>query len=141
RLPRGARRRGGRRGSLGPDPLLSRALPAGETLDLTASLHDLNPEPADVRIKTLLEEVGVERRAGDRVAELSAGMRQRIDICRAVLPNPELLLLDEPDAPLDAEARRAVGPLIAAGERTRAVGSHDRGYATPGAEGVTELRR
>ena len=44
-----------------------------------------------------------------------------------MLPEPELLLLDEPDAHLDAEAREPVEPLIAAGEgRTRVVVSHDR---------------
>jgi ABC-type multidrug transport system ATPase subunit len=139
-LPKETHRMRGRVGYLGHEPLLYRDLTARENLDLTAALHDLNPEPADVRIKILLDAVGMEARAHDRVAELSAGMRQRIDICRAVLPTPELLLLDEPDAHLDAEARRAVEPLIAAGEgRTRAVVSHDR-EAAAGADVVLELR-
>lgn len=139
-LPKETQRLRGRVGYLGHEPLLYRDLTARENLDLTAALHDLNPEPADERIKILLDAVGMERRAGDRVAELSAGMRQRIDICRAVLPTPELLLLDEPDAHLDAEARQAVEPLIAAGERTRAVVSHDREFAMAGADVVLELR-
>jgi heme exporter protein A len=139
-LPKETFRLRGRVGYLGHEPLLYRDLTARENLDLTAALHDLNPEPADERIKILLDAVGMEGRAHDRVAELSAGMRQRIDICRAVLPIPELLLLDEPDAHLDASARAAVEPLIAAGEnRTRVLVSHDREAATAGADAVLEL--
>ena len=81
------------------------------------------------------------RRADDRTAELSAGMKQRIDICRAVLHDPPLLLLDEPDSHLDPEARLLVEPLIAAGAgRTRVVVSHDRDTARAGADAVLELR-
>ena len=58
------------------------------------------------RIDELLAASGMERRADERVAELSAGMRQRLAICRCVLHEPELLLLDEPDSNLD-EAGRA----------------------------------
>jgi ABC-type multidrug transport system ATPase subunit len=79
-------------------------------------------------------------RADDRVAELSAGMKQRIDICRAVLHEPDLLLLDEPDAHLDPEARREIAPLIAAGNgRTRLIVSHDRDVAAADADFVLEL--
>jgi heme exporter protein A len=139
-LPKETYRLRGRVGYLGHDPLLYRDLTARENLDLAAALHELNPEPADERIKHLLEAVGMERRAGDRVAELSAGMRQRIDICRAVLHTPELLLLDEPDAHLDAEARKAVEPLIAVGgSRTRVIASHDREAASAAADAVLEL--
>jgi heme exporter protein A len=139
-LPKETIRLRGRVGYLGHEPILYRDLTARENLDLAAALHGLNPEPAAERIRYLLEAVGMERRAGDRVAELSAGMRQRIDICRAVLHTPELLLLDEPDAHLDTSARAAVEPLIAAGgDRTRVLVSHDRERAAAGADSVLEL--
>jgi heme exporter protein A len=131
----------GRVGYLGHEPLLYRDLTIRENLDLAAALHRLNPEQADIRIRTLLEDVGMAHRAHDRVAELSAGMKQRVDICRAVLHGPALLLLDEPDAHLDAEARHGVQPLIGAGEgRSRVIVSHDREAATAGADLVLELR-
>jgi heme exporter protein A len=131
----------GRVGYLGHEPLLYRDLSPGENLALAAALHGLDPPSSTTRIERLLEAVGMDRRGGDRVAELSAGMKQRVDICRAVLHEPVLLLLDEPDAHLDEEARRLVAPLIGPGSgSTRVVVSHDREAATAGADVVLELR-
>jgi heme exporter protein A len=139
-LPKETHRLRGRVGYLGHEPLLYRDLTPRENLELAAALHGLEPEAAAARIGRLLDAVGMSTRAGDRVAELSAGMRQRIDICRAVLHEPDLLLLDEPDAHLDPEARRRIAPLIAAGDgRTRVLVSHDRGAATEGADFALEL--
>jgi ABC-type multidrug transport system ATPase subunit len=130
----------GKVGYLGHEPLLYRDLSPRENLELAAALHGLAPEKAGARIEALVEAVGMAARAGDRVAELSAGMKQRIDICRAVLHEPELLLLDEPDAHLDPEARRDVAPLIAAGNgRTRVLVSHERGTAIEQSGFVLEL--
>jgi len=139
-LPKERHRLRGRVGYLGHQPLLYRDLSPRENLSLAAALHGLEPAFARTRIGELLEVVGMERRADDRTAELSAGMKQRIDICRAVLHEPPLLLLDEPDSHLDPEARRLIAPLIAAGgERTRVVVSHDRDAARAGADAVLEL--
>jgi ABC-type multidrug transport system ATPase subunit len=131
----------GRVGYLGHAPLLYRDLSPRENLRLAAALHRLDPAASESRIEQLLEGVGMANRGDDRVAELSAGMKQRIDICRAVLHEPELLLLDEPDAHLDSEARLLVAPLIGAGTGpSRVVVSHDREAATAGADVVLELR-
>jgi ABC-type multidrug transport system ATPase subunit len=139
-LPKELHRLRGRVGYLGHEPLLYRDLSPRENLELAAALHGLEAGDAGPRTELLLDAVGMTARARDRVAELSAGMRQRIDICRAVLHEPDLLLLDEPDAHLDPEARRRVAPLIAAGDgRTRLVVSHDRGAATEASDFVLEL--
>ncbi|HEU4979959.1 MAG TPA: ABC transporter ATP-binding protein [Solirubrobacterales bacterium] len=131
----------GRIGYVGHSPLLYRDLTPRENLELAAALHGLDPAAASARIEELLAAIGMTGRADDRVAELSAGMRQRVDVCRAVLHEPPLLLLDEPDAHLDAEARRLIEPLVSAGPgRTRVVVSHDRERATAGADSVLELR-
>jgi ABC-type multidrug transport system ATPase subunit len=139
-LPKETYRLRGRIGYLGHEPLLYRDLTPRENLSLAASLNGIDEPEAEQRIGRLLDAVGMSLRAGDRVAELSAGMRQRIDICRAVLHEPELLLLDEPDAHLDPEARERIEPLIAAGEgRSRVVVSHDREAAAQSADSVLEL--
>ena len=139
-LPKETYRLRGRVGYLGHEPLLYRDLSARENLALAAALHGIDSAEAGERIEGLLEAVGMARRGDDRTAELSAGMRQRVDICRAVLHRPELLLLDEPDAHLDTEARRLVEPLISAGDgRSRVLVSHDREAAAAAADQVLEL--
>jgi heme exporter protein A len=139
-LPEQTDRLRGRVGYLGHAPLLYRDLSPRENLSLAAALHGLDQSASEARIGELLDRVAMSARADDQVAELSAGMKQRVDICRAVLHEPELLLLDEPDAHLDVEARALVDPLIGPGSgASRVVVSHDREAATVGADLILEL--
>jgi len=125
-LPDEAWKLRGKIGFLGHEPLLYRDLSGRENLRFHARLHGLTGDAGESRIGELLDAVGMERRAEQRVAELSAGMRQRLAICRCVLHRPELLLLDEPDSNLDAEGRELVRALIGSGAgRTRVIVSHD----------------
>ncbi len=112
----------GRIGFLGHEPLLYRELSGRENLRFYARLHGVASE----RVEAVLQAVGMQRRADDPVAELSRGMVQRLAVARAVLHEPELLLLDEPLANLDPAAVAQVQPLIgAASGRTRVLTSHD----------------
>jgi heme exporter protein A len=112
----------GRIGFLGHEPLLYRELSGRENLRFHAKLHRV----AAGRVDAVLDAVGMRARAGDPVAELSRGMIQRLAIARAVLHEPDLLLLDEPLANLDPAAAAQVAPLIGpGGGRTRVVTSHD----------------
>jgi heme exporter protein A len=116
----------GRIGFLGHEPLLYRELSGRENLRFHARLHGMLAPKAEARVQAVLESVGMERRADDPVAELSRGMVQRLAVARAVLHEPELLLLDEPLANLDPAAVAQVQPLIgAASRRTRVLTSHD----------------
>jgi heme exporter protein A len=140
RLPGEAWKVRGRIGLLGHEPLLYRDLSGRENLRFHAKLHGLLGAAAEARIGELLTAVGMERRAEQRVAELSAGMRQRLAICRCVLHEPELLLLDEPDSNLDAEGRELARELIGPGEgRTRVLVTHDPERALPDADQVLRL--
>ena len=129
-LPREAWRVRGRIGMLAHEPLLYRELSVRENLEFNARLHAIEA-PAE-RISELIGGVGLGRRGDELVRNLSAGMRQRAAVCRAVLHDPDLLLLDEPGAHLDPAARelceRVIGPRAG---RTRVVVGHEveRGLA------------
>jgi heme exporter protein A len=139
-LPRETWKLRGRIGYLGHEPLLYRDLSGRENLRFHARLHGRSGAAAEQRIAALLSAVGMERRADERVAELSAGMRQRLSICRCVLHEPELLLLDEPDSNLDAEGREVARELIGPGQgRTRVVVTHDPERFLPEADQVLRL--
>jgi heme exporter protein A len=112
----------GRIGLLGHAPLLYRDLSGRENLAFHARLHGVALE----RAWELLERVGLSARGDDKVHTYSRGMVQRLAVCRAVLHDPEVLLLDEPRANLDPAAAELVEPLIGPSSgRTRIVTSHD----------------
>jgi phosphonate transport system ATP-binding protein len=62
----------------------------------------------------LLARVGLDHMAHKRADELSGGQRQRVGICRALIQNPDLLLVDEPTASLDPKTSRQIMRLIKA---------------------------
>jgi heme exporter protein A len=127
----------GRIGLLGHEPLLYRELSARENLRFHARLHDVAAE----RVEELLARVQLEQRADEPLRSLSRGMVQRAAVARAVLHDPELLLLDEPRSNLDPAAVELVDPLIGAiSGRTRVICSHDPGGGLAEADVVLGLR-
>ncbi|HLH15068.1 MAG TPA: ABC transporter ATP-binding protein, partial [Solirubrobacteraceae bacterium] len=124
-------------GLLGHEPLLYRELSARENLLFHARLHGVGEE----RVLELLEAVAMGMRADEPLRTLSRGMVQRVAVARAVLHDPQLLLLDEPSSNLDPAAVELVAPLIgAASGRTRVICSHDPSGGLAQADVVLGLR-
>ena len=127
----------GRIGLLGHEPLLYRELTARENLRFHARLHGV----PDARVELLLGAVAMSARADEPLRALSRGMVQRVAVARAVLHEPELLLLDEPNANLDPVAVELMEPLIgAASGCTRVICSHDPSGGLAEADLVLGLR-
>ncbi len=82
---------------------------AGEVLTFVARLRRLDP----VRALRMLDEVGLEGHAAERVRTFSGGMQQRLALGVALLGDPLVLLLDEPSASLDGEGQQRFFELVA----------------------------
>ena len=97
-------------GFLGHEPLVYRDLTALENLTLFGRLYRV-PERAE-RIGMLLERFGLWEARHARVSTYSRGMAQRLGLCRALLHDPQLLVLDEPYNALDAEGASLLDAVL-----------------------------
>jgi ABC-type multidrug transport system ATPase subunit len=115
----------GRIGFLGHEPLVYRELTALENLELYGRLYRV-PERRE-RIGMLLERFGLWDARRERVGAFSRGMQQRLALCRTLLHEPELLLLDEPFNALDADGSALLDRELAELRpgRTFLVATHD----------------
>jgi len=118
-------------GYLAHDPLVYRELSALENLELYGRLYRV-PERRE-RIGMLLERFGLWDVRADRVSSYSRGMTQRLALCRALLHDPALLVLDEPYTALDAQGAELLDAQFAElrGERTILVSTHDPARIEP----------
>jgi ABC-type multidrug transport system ATPase subunit len=112
-------------GYLGHDPLVYRELTALENLDLYGRLYRI-PERRE-RIGMLLERFGLWEARRQRVETYSRGMAQRLGLCRTLLHEPRLLVLDEPYNALDAAGAELLDAELAErrGRHAFLVATHD----------------
>lgn len=107
-------------GYLGHDPLVYRELTSLENLSLFARLYGVERE----RIGMLLERFGLWEVRNERVATFSRGMQQRLGLCRLLLHEPDLVVLDEPTNALDADGLALLDALLDE-PHTVVVATHD----------------
>jgi heme ABC exporter ATP-binding subunit CcmA len=112
-------------GYLGHEPLVYADLTALENLDLYGRLYRV-PERRE-RTGMLLERFGLWEARNDRVASYSRGMTQRLALCRVLLHEPRLLILDEPFTALDEAGSELLDRELEAlvGERTIVLSTHE----------------
>jgi heme exporter protein A len=126
-------------GYLGHEPLVYRELTALENLALYARLYRV-PEARE-RIGMLLERFGLWEVRNERAGTYSRGMLQRLALCRALLHDPTLLLLDEPFSGLDDDGADLLERelLERRGRATFLVATHDAARLAPLASGGIPL--
>jgi ABC-2 type transport system ATP-binding protein len=112
--------------ALDPDGLYN-TMTAVENLKYYADIYDV--ADSGKRIDRVLSLVGLSDRAGDRVGTYSKGMRQRLSLARAMVHNPEVLILDEPTAGVDPtgqiEIRKILLDIARVEKKTVLLSSHN----------------
>ncbi|MEN8241281.1 MAG: ABC transporter ATP-binding protein [Chloroflexota bacterium] len=85
---------------------------AAEYLEFFGQIYGLDAEERKQRSDGLLERFGLLDHAGRRIGEFSKGMRQKLALARAMMHDPDVLLLDEPTSAMDPESARLVRDMI-----------------------------
>ncbi len=118
-------------GYLAHEPLVYRELTALENLELYGRLYRVRERRE--RIGMLLERYGLWDARHERVGAFSRGMTQRLALCRALLHEPELVLLDEPYSAVDEEGARVLDADLAAlaAERAVVIATHEPARVRP----------
>jgi heme ABC exporter ATP-binding subunit CcmA len=124
-------------GFLAHEPLVYRELSALENLRLYARLYRV-PDAGE-RIGMLLERFGLWDARDERVASYSRGMQQRLALCRVLLHEPELLLLDEPYSALDAAGVELLERELGERDGTFVIATHAPERLEPRATGRLAL--
>lgn len=125
---------------VGHDSGLYGDLTIAENLQLFAILYGAPVE----RVASILASVGLENRAGTRVRELSAGLKRRAAVAKALVHDPKVLLLDEPYANLDDEASAQLSDALLrwqAPERCAVIATHGAKRVKAFASGSLILQR
>lgn len=99
---------------------------AKEYLEFVGSLYHLPKEELDIKIKELLDLVGLTKSKNKKVGAFSRGMKQRLGIAQALVNSPKIIFLDEPVSALDPIGRKEVMDIIGrlAGKITVLFSSH-----------------
>ncbi|MFK7760360.1 MAG: ABC transporter ATP-binding protein [Phycisphaerales bacterium] len=93
-------------------PALDELLTVRENLSLAGSLYGFDRKEAASSIDSVLTSLHLSDRVDQQIRKLSGGLKRRVDIARALLPKPSVLLLDEPTTGLDVEARASLWSSI-----------------------------
>ncbi len=87
-------------------PALDQKLTVRQNLVYGGHLYGLRGRELEQRIDFLLAQTGITDRQRDRVSDLSGGLKRRVELCKGLLPSPDVILLDEPTTGLDPGARK-----------------------------------
>lgn len=97
-----------RTGVVFQEPSLDPIMTVGETMDLQARLFGLPAAQARRDVEALLDRVNLRERTDSPTSSLSGGMKRRLELARALLTRPEIILLDEPTLALDPDSKLAL---------------------------------
>lgn len=83
-----------------------------EQLIFTGRMYDLDANKSKINAKNILQKLGLEEKSNSLASTLSGGMKRRLSLALALIHDPEILILDEPEAGLDPQSRLLVREYI-----------------------------
>ena len=94
------------------EPALDGRMTVAENLRAAGLLHGIPRREIGARTQAMLDKLGLDERRDERVERLSGGLARRVELAKVLLPEPRILILDEPTAGLDPKARQEFWSLV-----------------------------